>query len=667
MATLYTADNFKTSTGNLSGQVAYVGGTWATLQTANGFTVGTLGGCYPAQNADSYAVINTVVPAGSVTQDAGFEILFHTDIGQGYIGGCFLVIDVNNFFQVRYNMTSHKYEMYQCVAGVFTQVGTAGGIAHGFPGANVREVISARVAETSPGAPGLAGVAMYLNGSLIDGPSSCAIADTSLAGKLGVVGNTGGSVYSHVAGAEITAVYSSSNDQVFFIDPRSAPGNSTGNILELTGVNTNWVAQTFSGSGVTGFAVLGTTVFNSVKSVTLNDVRGSTGGNAGTVQVTDGTNSSPFLVTGALFNSYVGDAHVNYDKDAQRLVGSGSTAVLQTNSSGNRICAAIISSGSGRLDIVMDNSAANTNQAMEWWISTDGAAETGPYAVDNSSPDTDLVVPCLTGLSAATHLHEAILRYTAIDQTWVPQGSFTVPTGEAVFKYFQSDAGSSAGTLSGFIAPKAKKILAYSNSIVVHGSNTTRPHRSIIHGLRKALNADISGIGMPGQSWNGADTAGHVPKFITAYNKHFSGVNRTLVNTYDACFVFMGTNEGGADVTAVVSQWLLDARTYLGAACEIWIFLPFSPGGTYTNSNASIAAAVNASTDTKVHLADIYTGNFQYLGGTAAFTASEPHNTDTGSVWLTAAIAAQVGIGLDGGGGGGGSSNTVIGSMHIGI
>lgn len=146
----------------------------------------------------------------------------------------------------------------------------------------------------TPGTPGtptftIAGVTgAQITGQVINSSTSATLTVTaSTGGNTGVAVISDGTLFSN--GITITPVPPAASMSV---SPTTVVANSVGNVVTVTGVNTTWTpgtpgTPTFTIAGVTG-AQITSQVINSPTSATLT-VTASTGGNTGSLTISDGT------------------------------------------------------------------------------------------------------------------------------------------------------------------------------------------------------------------------------------------------------------------------------------------------------------------------------------------------------------------------------------------
>lgn len=160
--------------------------------------------------------------------------------------------------------------------------------------------------------------------------------------------------------------------------------------------------------------------------------------------------------------------------------------------------------------------------------------------------------------------------------------------------------------------------------------------------LAGLLNTELTKLGYGSQGWV-SGWLGNIPTYPEAVDYYYNGVSRlsggVLAHAPDYWLIAQGTNDHDSDISSLVQTRIGQARIEAGAACQIFVVIPFCGAereAITSNYNAYIAA--NPS-DTKVHLID--------LGAISYGTTDGTHPNAAGHQTIATALAAAINTALE--------------------
>ncbi|TAK05711.1 SGNH/GDSL hydrolase family protein [Patescibacteria group bacterium] len=250
------------------------------------------------------------------------------------------------------------------------------------------------------------------------------------------------------------------------------------------------------------------------------------------------------------------------------------------------------------------------------------------------------------GLSSGTHTFRLEYDSGAPYSGTTLIDKWTTPVNPVNITSFSIDSGSSASspsTLSELLRVDGDSITEGLRSVdatdTIAGNSASAAYPHVLAGL---MNVEYAQLGYGGQGWTTLGS-GNVPTYPNAVDYYYNGVSRlsggVLAQAPTYWLIVHGVNDGGAAISSAVQTRIGQARTEAGAACHIFVTVPFA-GTERTNITNAYNAYVAANpTDTKVHLLD--------LGAGFSFTTTDGTHPDTPShstiaTALAAAINAQL-------------------------
>lgn len=263
------------------------------------------------------------------------------------------------------------------------------------------------------------------------------------------------------------------------------------------------------------------------------------------------------------------------------------------------------------------------------------------YTVDGVRATTQLTsssssITLATGLADATHNFRLDLigvdESGAIDRWNTPSmcltiTSFTIGTGKAVMPIARAPMGWIMG-LGDSITEGAVTLGAASNPPSY--AQVEDATKSYLQLLATQENAEYGNCSFAGQSWTGG--VSNVPGLPSSYNFLFSGQSRNFTPPPTVCVVNMGTN--GSVTAGVVTTFIGNLRTALGAACQITMIIPF---GQFNVS--ALTTGLNNAADSKSNLIDLGSTGSSIV---SAHSYDTVHPDATGHVLLFNALLPSV-------------------------